>query len=353
MIYVNPLNDLLTTTTSNTTGTNQLNQSINYANKYILTNALSQATQPTQVRSSSTSSSLSSVSSTSTSPQMSNSQIKTSDLNQIYNKNLPLQTSLYPTYTTTGYTYLNPNYIYSQPNTRLLTNTANISNGLTSFNEKLTNNVSLDTNYLLSKTTTHANPLLSTNNSLSYLPNSDCSYFIDQAILPTTYLTPTFTDLTFGANLTKTPFVANRFKLNKKKFKKPPELRKVLPKNSLMLLHELRQNVEYRFVSQSGPIHRPIFTMCVDINEQKFEGSGKTKKLARMQAAEKAVQFLMAHPEYIQKPKSKSSEEDKASSECLANSQDSQDEENLSECESEDSKNGKRFKPEFRESTNC
>lgn len=32
----------------------------------------------------------------------------------------------------------------------------------------------------------------------------------------------------------------------KKRFKKPPEFRKVLPKNSLMLLHELRPNVEYR-----------------------------------------------------------------------------------------------------------
>jgi hypothetical protein len=136
MIYVNPLNDLLATTpTTTSTGTNQ----INYANKYILTNNLAQTT-PSQVRSSSTSSSISSVSSTSTSPQTSNSQIntKTPDLinNQIIAKNLPLQTSLYPTYTTTGYTYLNPNYIYSQPNTRLLTNTANLTNGLTSFNEK-------------------------------------------------------------------------------------------------------------------------------------------------------------------------------------------------------------------------
>lgn len=38
----------------------------------------------------------------------------------------------------------------------------------------------------------------------------------------------------------------------KKRFKKPPELRKVLPKNSLMLLHELRPNVEYRSVFLSG-----------------------------------------------------------------------------------------------------
>lgn len=42
--------------------------------------------------------------------------------------------------------------------------------------------------------------------------------------------------------------------------------------------------------------------MCVDINEHKFEGIGKTKKFARMEAAQKAVDFLLKNPEYIQKP---------------------------------------------------
>ena len=94
----------------------------------------------------------------------------------------------------------------------------------------------------------------------------------------------------------------NGIKKRKRRYKKPPELRKVLPKNSLMLLHEFRPNIEYRFLCQSGPIHRPLFTMCVDINEHKFEGTGKTKKEARMQAAERALEFLVQHPEYIQKP---------------------------------------------------
>lgn len=153
---------------------------------------------------------------------------------------------------------------------------------------------------------------------------------MDQSTLmpATSYLAPAFTDITIGANVVKSPYVSNQFKKNRKKFKKPPELRRVLPKNSLMLLHELRQNVEYRFVSQSGPIHRPVFTMCVDIDERKFEGSGKTKKLARMQAAEKAVEFLMSHPEYIQKPKSKSEEEKNSDSQL-----DNQDDENSLDCQ--------------------
>jgi hypothetical protein len=86
----------------------------------------------------------------------------------------------------------------------------------------------------------------------------------------------------------------------KKRYKKPPELRNVLPKNSLMILHELRHHVEYRFVNQHGPIHRPMFTMSVNIDENLFEGSGKTKKEARMAAADKAVKFLMDNPQFIQ-----------------------------------------------------
>lgn len=115
----------------------------------------------------------------------------------------------------------------------------------------------------------------------------------------------------------------------KRRFKKPPELRNVLPKNSLMLLHEYRPNVEYRFVCQSGPIHRPMFTMCVDINEHKFEGTGKTKKDARMQAAEKALEFLIQHPEYIQKavPADKSANTNSTASEECKKSPENEEEE--------------------------
>ena len=133
--------------------------------------------------------------------------------------------------------------------------------------------------------------------------------------IPAGYVTaaPTFADIAFGtkglahAFGAKNPYSAtsmclNGLKKRKRRYKKPPELRKVLPKNSLMLLHEYRPNIEYRFLCQSGPIHRPLFTMCVDIAEHKFEGTGKTKKEARMMAAERALEFLIQNPEYIQKP---------------------------------------------------
>lgn len=52
-------------------------------------------------------------------------------------------------------------------------------------------------------------------------------------------------------------------------------------KNALMLLHELKPSVEYKLVAQTGPSHRPIFTMAVEVNGQVFEGMAQTKKEAK------------------------------------------------------------------------
>lgn len=48
-----------------------------------------------------------------------------------------------------------------------------------------------------------------------------------------------------------------------------------------MLLHELKPSVEYKLVAQTGPSHRPIFTMAVEVNGQMFEGMAQTKKEAK------------------------------------------------------------------------
>ena len=37
-------------------------------------------------------------------------------------------------------------------------------------------------------------------------------------------------------------------------------------KNAVMQLNEAKPGVEYRFVSQTGPVHSPVFKMQVDIN---------------------------------------------------------------------------------------
>lgn len=52
-------------------------------------------------------------------------------------------------------------------------------------------------------------------------------------------------------------------------------------KNALMLLHELKPSIEYKLVSQTGPSHRPVFTMRVEVNGQIFEGMAQTKKEAK------------------------------------------------------------------------
>ena len=69
-----------------------------------------------------------------------------------------------------------------------------------------------------------------------------------------------------------------------------------LPKNALMQLNELKPGLQYKFVSQTGPVHAPTFSMSVEVNAQIFEGSGATKKKAKLQAAEKALRSFVQFP---------------------------------------------------------
>lgn len=68
------------------------------------------------------------------------------------------------------------------------------------------------------------------------------------------------------------------------------------PKNALMQLNELKPGLEFRFESQVGPVHAPVFTMSVEVNGQVFRGSGSTKKKAKMVAAEAALQSFVQFP---------------------------------------------------------
>lgn len=127
----------------------------------------------------------------------------------------------------------------------------------------------------------------------NYITPSASSSSLFYSYYPSTSLSDTIPIVPIGITSTN---ILKR----KKRFKRPPELRNVLPKNSLMILHELRHQIEYRLVNQYGPIHRPVFIMSVNIEEHAFEGTGKTKKEARMAAADKAVKFLMENPQFIQ-----------------------------------------------------
>ncbi|KAM6893533.1 double-stranded RNA-specific editase 1-like [Xenentodon cancila] len=81
---------------------------------------------------------------------------------------------------------------------------------------------------------------------------------------------------------------------------KPKKRKKVAgplpPKNALMQLNEIRPGLQYKLLSQSGPVHAPIFVMTVEVNGQLFEGFGPTKKKAKLNAAEKALHSFVQFP---------------------------------------------------------
>uniref|UniRef100_A0A3Q3KJB1 Adenosine deaminase RNA specific B1a n=1 Tax=Mastacembelus armatus TaxID=205130 RepID=A0A3Q3KJB1_9TELE len=68
------------------------------------------------------------------------------------------------------------------------------------------------------------------------------------------------------------------------------------PKNALMQLNEIKPGLQYKVLSQTGPVHAPVFVMTVEVNGQLFEGSGPTKKKAKLNAAERALCSFVRFP---------------------------------------------------------
>lgn len=83
---------------------------------------------------------------------------------------------------------------------------------------------------------------------------------------------------------------------SKKKMKQMGISQGPTPKNALMQLNELKPGIQYTFVSQSGPIHSPVFTMSVDLNGQTYTGTGSSKKAAKLAAAEAALKSFVQFP---------------------------------------------------------
>ncbi|XP_041458711.1 double-stranded RNA-specific editase 1-like [Lytechinus variegatus] len=69
-----------------------------------------------------------------------------------------------------------------------------------------------------------------------------------------------------------------------------------LPKNALMQLNEIRPGLAFKTESQTGPVHAPTFVVSVEVNDQLFEGTGRSKKTARMHAAELALKSFIQFP---------------------------------------------------------
>ncbi|XP_062377336.1 double-stranded RNA-specific editase B2 [Sardina pilchardus] len=68
------------------------------------------------------------------------------------------------------------------------------------------------------------------------------------------------------------------------------------PKNALVQLNELRPGLQYRLASQTGPVHAPLFAIAVEVDGLSYEGTGPTKKKAKMRAAELALRSFVQFP---------------------------------------------------------
>ncbi|XP_059123423.1 interleukin enhancer-binding factor 3 isoform X8 [Peromyscus eremicus] len=62
--------------------------------------------------------------------------------------------------------------------------------------------------------------------------------------------------------------------------------------NALMRLNQLKPGLQYKLISQTGPVHAPIFTMSVEVDGSTFEASGPSKKTAKLHVAVKVLQDM-------------------------------------------------------------
>lgn len=66
------------------------------------------------------------------------------------------------------------------------------------------------------------------------------------------------------------------------------------PMNALMRLNQIRPGLQYKLLSQSGPVHAPVFTMSVDVDGTVYEASGSSKKTAKLHVAVKVHLVIRA-----------------------------------------------------------
>ena len=65
------------------------------------------------------------------------------------------------------------------------------------------------------------------------------------------------------------------------------------PMNALMRLNQVHPGLHYKLLSQSGPVHTPVFTMSVDVQGTVHEASGCSKKTAKLKVALKVTNLFL------------------------------------------------------------
>ncbi|KAM4635390.1 interleukin enhancer-binding factor 3 homolog isoform 2-T2 [Polymixia lowei] len=81
----------------------------------------------------------------------------------------------------------------------------------------------------------------------------------------------------------------------KKKLQKKTTEEKAEPPqamNALMRLNQLKPGLQYKLISQTGPVHVPVFTMAVEVDGKSFEASGPSKRTAKLHVAVKVLQDM-------------------------------------------------------------
>ncbi|XP_072225795.1 interleukin enhancer-binding factor 3 homolog isoform X1 [Leuresthes tenuis] len=81
----------------------------------------------------------------------------------------------------------------------------------------------------------------------------------------------------------------------KKKLQKKSTEEKAEPPqamNALMRLNQLKPGLQYKLISQTGPVHVPVFTMAVEVDGKTFEASGPSKRTAKLHVAVKVLQDM-------------------------------------------------------------
>lgn len=58
--------------------------------------------------------------------------------------------------------------------------------------------------------------------------------------------------------------------------------------NAVMRLNQYKPGLVYRLISQTGPVHEPVFTMAVDFSGKTYEATGPSKRAAKLNVANKA-----------------------------------------------------------------
>ncbi|MEQ2187991.1 Interleukin enhancer-binding factor 3 [Goodea atripinnis] len=76
-------------------------------------------------------------------------------------------------------------------------------------------------------------------------------------------------------------------KLQKKSAEEKAEPQQVM--NALMRLNQLKPGLQYKLISQTGPVHVPVFTMAVEVDGKTFEASGPSKRTAKLHVAVKTA----------------------------------------------------------------